>query len=513
MAVREFRLKPHQGRHILASLIIRARSTSKGSSTHPGATVAGWFYRCGRFFLDQTIRLYYRRIEVEGREQIPAHGPAIVVANHPNSVTDAFLLASQLTSRQLNFIAKDSIPQHPIYGWLVRRLGVVGVARGIDYERKRDASRQRNLVALGTCVPRLQAGGIVAIFGEGISYDVRHLQMIRKGALRFGYAAEKSSNFALGLTWIPVGITYTAKQHFRSDVLIRVGRPFRLSDIHSQPAENEAVVLQRGTEHLRAELESLVVNIERDSLAALIDRLSQLVGSPSGSLASQVKLQQRLTRAVEYFNMTEPHRLRTLEQGLTRYDQRLAAQDFTDEAIRQRNPSLRLWRSFPNLMANAFLMLLNTYGWANSFVPRWMAYLLRPFGRVAEASPGAEPGAQPFQVYRESLWGAYGGWAGAVLAFPLQTYLVYRVTTAYHRADVGAAVAVIYALSLIPSWRLFIRRRDIFRQRLAQMSDALRFLLHAGPAMRLQRQRLRMVRQVRMLLAAYDRRAPALNGR
>ena len=63
------------------------------------------FYRFGRALLNQTIRLYYRRIQVVGRERIPAAGPAIVVANHPNSSADAFLLASQLTARKVNFIA------------------------------------------------------------------------------------------------------------------------------------------------------------------------------------------------------------------------------------------------------------------------------------------------------------------------------------------------------------------------------------------------------------------------
>ena len=75
-----------------------------------------WFYRLGRAFLNQTIRLYYRRIEVAGRDHIPSSGPAILVANHPNSSADAFLLASQLTPRKLNFIAKDSLTRAPVLG-------------------------------------------------------------------------------------------------------------------------------------------------------------------------------------------------------------------------------------------------------------------------------------------------------------------------------------------------------------------------------------------------------------
>src|SRR3972149_2727080 len=100
-----------------------------------------WFYWFGRALLNQTSRLYYRRIEVTGREHIPAAGPAILVANHPNSVADAFLLASQLTPRKINFIAKESITRAPVVGWVVRQFGLVGVARAMEYENRRGGGR------------------------------------------------------------------------------------------------------------------------------------------------------------------------------------------------------------------------------------------------------------------------------------------------------------------------------------------------------------------------------------
>ena len=88
----------------------------------------------------------------------------------------------------------------------------MGVARAVDYERQRDLARRRNQSAIATCVPRLLAGELLTIFGEGISTDARRLHMIRKGAMRFGYSAEQAADFQLGLVWIPVGISYSAKQ-------------------------------------------------------------------------------------------------------------------------------------------------------------------------------------------------------------------------------------------------------------------------------------------------------------
>jgi len=202
--------------------------------------MSDWFYRCGRVLLNQSVRLYYRRIEVRGAERLPATGPAVLVANHPNSIADAFLLWACLTRRKVNFIAKDSLTRRPLIGWVARQFGVVGVARAYEYERQRDLARQRNQAAIGTCVPRLLAGELIVIFGEGISTDARRLHIIRKGAMRFGYAAERAAGFRLGLQWIPVGINYSAKQRFRSDVALRVGEPFGLSELHPDPARKQA---------------------------------------------------------------------------------------------------------------------------------------------------------------------------------------------------------------------------------------------------------------------------------
>lgn len=470
--------------------------------------MSDWFYRLGRALLNQTTRLYYRSIDTVGRDRIPSAGPAIVVANHPNSVVDAFLLATQLTDRRINFIAKDSIPNHPLYGWAVRRFGVVGVARGIDYEHQRELSRQRNELAIATCVPHLLAGEIIAIFGEGVSTDARRLHMIRKGAMRFGYAAEAAAGFKLGVTWVPVGISYTAKQRFRSDVLIRVGEPFRVAELDPQPAAHEKELLQRGSQRLQCDLESLVVNIEHEELAGLIDRLADLLVGSRGSLAGRVERHQRLARAVQYFNITEPLRLTELERGLSGYERRLVATALSDDVVRQRHPALMLWSSLLATLKNGVLAVLDLYGWANSLVPRWGAYLLGPLGRHSRSSLRPSESSDPALVTQEALWGSYGGWLGAVLAFPLQIYLVFRLISGTLGVGAGVSLGLLYAVSLIPSWRFYIHRRDVRQQNIANAAASVRFLINAGPAMRLQSQRAKLLRQIRSLLAAYDAAAP-----
>src|SRR2546425_9018816 len=82
--------------------------------------VSEWLYRFARALFDQTIHLYYGRIEVVGRDNIPQTGPVILVANHPNAVADACLVGTQITGRRVSFIAKDTLTRAPLLRWRSR---------------------------------------------------------------------------------------------------------------------------------------------------------------------------------------------------------------------------------------------------------------------------------------------------------------------------------------------------------------------------------------------------------
>jgi 1-acyl-sn-glycerol-3-phosphate acyltransferase len=465
--------------------------------------VSDWLYRFARTLFDQTIHLYYGRIEVTGRENVPQVGPVILVANHPNAVADACLIGTQITRRRVSFIAKDTLTRAPVLGWLARSIGVIGVARPMEYGQNSDLARERNRRAIEACIPRLKAGAVIAIFGEGISTDARHLHQVRKGAMRFGYAAEEAAGFALDLVWVPIGINYPAKQRLRSDVLIRVGPSFRLKDLHPEPMAREAEILEVGTERLQRELRSLVVNIEKEELAALIDRLAVVLGGPEAPLGARVERHRRVALAVAYFNEVAPRRLAGLEGALKRYDRRLSEAGLSDEIVRHRHPSLALWVSLRGLVAHGTLLLLNRYGWINSIIPRWTSYLMGRLGRRIEAS-AARDEKRRSPLVQQVTWSTFGGWLGAALAFPLQIYAAYRWAASGRGATVGAVAAAIYAATLLPSWRMYVRRRDLFHKHLGQVREALRFLRHARAATRLRAERSRLARRVLALIADYE---------
>src|SRR5713226_9942269 len=77
------------------------------------------------------MRVYFRRVEVLGREHVPLKSPVIFVLNHPNALVDpAFLLC--LAPRRVAFVAKAPLFAMPVIGFLVRALDSLPAYRRQD---------------------------------------------------------------------------------------------------------------------------------------------------------------------------------------------------------------------------------------------------------------------------------------------------------------------------------------------------------------------------------------------
>jgi 1-acyl-sn-glycerol-3-phosphate acyltransferase len=98
------------------------------------------------------FRVYFR-MRVQGAENVPKEGAAILTANH-KSFWDSFFLGV-CTRRHLRFMAKTELIQAR-YGRLLVRLGAFPVKRG-----EADAD------ALETSREVLRQGGLLALFPEG----------------------------------------------------------------------------------------------------------------------------------------------------------------------------------------------------------------------------------------------------------------------------------------------------------------------------------------------------------
>jgi 1-acyl-sn-glycerol-3-phosphate acyltransferase len=153
---------------------------------------------------------------VTGGGRVPAQGPVIVVANHPNGLIDP-LLVRLAVGRPVAFLAKSTFWQNPFF----RRCMTAFSA--LPTYRAHEADTSRNEETFAAARGLLAAGGWMALFPEGKSHDATTLQTLKTGAARIalGTAARGTT-----VTILPVGLLYEDKEVFRSAVVVAVGRPF-----------------------------------------------------------------------------------------------------------------------------------------------------------------------------------------------------------------------------------------------------------------------------------------------
>jgi 1-acyl-sn-glycerol-3-phosphate acyltransferase len=84
-----------------------------------------------RWFVRRLVRFYYPNIVITGRERLPASGPVLYVANHANSVLDPVIIGIA-AQRPVHFLAKAPIFDIPVFGAVLKALGMLPAYRGSD---------------------------------------------------------------------------------------------------------------------------------------------------------------------------------------------------------------------------------------------------------------------------------------------------------------------------------------------------------------------------------------------
>src|SRR5258708_23624976 len=155
-----------------------------------------------RGLLRLTLRVYFRRIEVIGLENVPRDSPVIFVLNPLNALVDpAFLLC--LGPRRVAFVAKAPLFAMPVIGYLVRALDSLPAYRRQD--EGQDTSRN---IETFTAARKLLARGItIGISPEGLSHNQPRLKPLKTAAARIALAAA-SSGVALDPQISPSGASY-----------------------------------------------------------------------------------------------------------------------------------------------------------------------------------------------------------------------------------------------------------------------------------------------------------------
>jgi len=220
-------------------------------------TLGNLYYYPLKLYVFLASYMYFRKLRVVGRENIPTRGPLIFAINHQNALLDALLL-SVISWRNPHFLTRASVFNNKYVDKFLRGLKMLPIYRVRDgYD-----SIKRNEVIFDASKEILTKGGVVGIFPEGshsLQYKIRPL---KKGIARIAFMTEEAADFNLNLQIVPIGIQYESHFFTKGRTLISFGKPIKVADYKDVFLKNQNKAFDGILLELSERLKTLVVHIE-----------------------------------------------------------------------------------------------------------------------------------------------------------------------------------------------------------------------------------------------------------
>ncbi|NBA88090.1 glycerol acyltransferase [Emticicia sp. CRIBPO] len=178
-----------------------------------------------RFYVRIILKIFIKRIDIQGAENIPATGPVLLASNHPNSFFDAILLACVLDRPVWSLARGDAFKKE----WARRILSkfymmpIYRLSEGKEYLGKNDETFEK-------CSALFKKDQQVLIFSEGICTNQLDLLPLKKGTARL---ARQSWESGLDVTILPVGLSYDTYNKYGKTIQLNFGETFGKNDFEN----------------------------------------------------------------------------------------------------------------------------------------------------------------------------------------------------------------------------------------------------------------------------------------
>jgi 1-acyl-sn-glycerol-3-phosphate acyltransferase len=198
------------------------------------------------------------RIRVEGLENVPKRGPAIIAANHL-SFLDSFFIPLVVPKRRVTYLAKADYFKSWKTAWFFKMVGQIPMDR---------SGGSKSKAALDTALGVLKEGKLLGIYPEGTRSPDGYLYRGRTGVARLALTA--------GVPVIPVGLVGTVevmpkdakmpRLSGRQTVRVKYGRPLDFSRYAGR--ERDRMVLRSATDEIMYEIMQLSGQEYKDEYAS-----------------------------------------------------------------------------------------------------------------------------------------------------------------------------------------------------------------------------------------------------
>ncbi len=335
-------------------------------------------YKIIKTLISISLWVFFRKRVINHREHIPANGPLVILANHPSTMLDPFIIAS-IVNRPVYFLAKGAMFKNKFAAKIFKYFNMIPVYRKQDG----DGDMHKNEQTFDKCFEHLEKNGVLLMFPEGISITERKLKPLKTGAARIALGAEARNNFILGVKILNIGLNYDNPHEFRKDIFVNIGMPLEVNAYSKLYLEESSGAVKVLTENITTQLTSLIVDVkekDQEELTEAIHNMYKQTYQEEENIDKKDKLEdfnlfKNISNIVTYFAKNNTEKFRLMYSRIMTYLDTCKRLDIEEQQLN----AIKSKKSLPKEMSLAifrfiFGLPLFLYG----FVHNYLVFVITP---------------------------------------------------------------------------------------------------------------------------------------
>jgi 1-acyl-sn-glycerol-3-phosphate acyltransferase len=321
------------------------------------------------------FRMFYRKVCVVNRQNLPVNQPVILAPNHQNALMDAMVLVCR-SGYQVVFLARADIFKGKFLIRFLTFINIMPIFRirdGYENVKKNDMVFEKTLRVLRN------KHNPLGMFPEGNHGDRRRLRQLVKGIFRIAFMAQEDFGSNPGVKIVPIGIDYSHYQHFRSTVLVNIGKPIEVSEFYPVFKENPVQGINQLKERYAAEQSKLMIDIQTEEFYDLYmflrnvynDNMRRKLGITGDSLPEKFAADKVMIDLLNLELEANPGSLDRLNTLTMEYQAGLKSLGLRDWVLKkEKYPVLHLLMAS---MVKVILFPVFAFGFVNNYPLYWFA--------------------------------------------------------------------------------------------------------------------------------------------
>lgn len=267
--------------------------------------------------VDWNLRHSYRRVEVQGYENIPEYGAILFAPNHCNTLMDALVMLRANKGTTV-FGARADMFKRPFIARIMYFLRILPMTR------QRDGLRNvlKNYETTDTIVEILENDVAFCMYPEGRHRPAHSLLPLGKGVFRAALAANARFGDRKPIFIVPAGIEYGDYFRYRSTSLVTYGKAMNITKfVKSLEVENEAQMMEPLKQELTRRMSGLITYIKDDEDYAAKWELTKILNlGVRGKLSARLAANRNTVAAIESAYENHPEEMKALLEKAGRFE-------------------------------------------------------------------------------------------------------------------------------------------------------------------------------------------------